>query len=58
MRRSAPKVITWLIALILGVGGILMHQNIVSIPVLDPYEFWIEVAAWGILALGTILPGA
>lgn len=57
MRRSAPKVITWLIALVLGVGGILMYTGTLSIPVLDPYEFWIEAGAWGILALGTILPG-
>ena len=57
MRHSAPKVITWVIALILGVGGILMHMGTISIPVLDPYEFWIEAAAWGILALGSILPG-
>ena len=57
MRRSAPKVITWLIALVLGVGGILMHTGYISIPALTPYEFWVEVAAWGILALGTIMPG-
>ena len=58
MRRNAPKVITWFIALVLGVGGILMHTGTISIPVLNPYQFWVEAAAWGILALGTIIPGA
>ena len=57
MQRSAPKIITWIIALILGVLGILMHTNVVIIPALTPYEFWVETAAWGVLAVGTILPG-
>ena len=56
MRLSAPKQITWIIALILGVVGIL--ANLTSIPVITPgIGFWLLVAGWALLLIATITHG-
>ncbi len=41
MKLSAPKLITWWIALIIGVIGII--ANFVTIPVLSGFAFWLVV---------------
>lgn len=53
MKLSRPKVITWWIAVILGVLGIL--AQLVTIPVLSGFAFWLVAAAFVLLALGTYL---
>jgi uncharacterized membrane protein HdeD (DUF308 family) len=56
MRLSAPKQITWIVALILGVVGIL--ANLASIPVITPViGFWLVVAGWALLLLATLMRG-
>ena len=56
MRLSAPKQITWIVALILGVVGIL--ANLTSIPVITPdLGFWLVVVGWGLLLIATITHG-
>jgi len=55
MRLSAPKQVTWWIALIVGVIGIL--ANLVIIPVLSGYAFWLVVVAFVLLILATFLEG-
>lgn len=55
MRLSAPKNLTFLIALVIGVVGII--ANFVKIPFVTEYKFWVEVAAFGLLVLGTFLKG-
>jgi heme A synthase len=55
MKLSKPKVITWWIAVILGVLGILATLG--TIPVLSGYAFWLVVAGFVLLALGTLLRG-
>ena len=56
MRLSAPKQITWIIALILGVVGIL--ANLTTIPVVTAtIGFWLVVAAFVLLLLAAYLPG-
>ena len=56
MRLSAPKQITWIIALILGVVGIL--ANLASIPVITPeLGFWLVVVGWALLLVATITKG-
>ena len=45
MKLSAPKQITWIIALILGIVGIL--ATLVTLPVITPaLGFWLVVEGW------------
>lgn len=53
MTLSAPKKITWLIALVLGVLGLLGSYGIVT--ALAGYSFWLVTIAWAILILATLL---
>ena len=53
---SAPRQITWIIALILGVVGIL--ATLVTLPVITPaLGFWLVVAGWALLLIATITSG-
>ena len=53
MRFSAPKQITWIVALILGVVGIL--ANLASVPVITPeIGFWLVAAGWALLLIATV----
>ena len=56
MKLSAPKQITWIIALILGIVGIL--ATLVALPVIAPaLGFWLVVAGWALLLIATITHG-
>ena len=55
MSLSAPKQVTWLIALIVGVVGIVV--SLVTIPVLSGFAFWLVVVAFVLLILATLLKG-
>ena len=56
MKLSAPKQITWIVALILGVVGIL--ANLASIPAITPaIGFWLLVVGWALLLIATITRG-
>ena len=56
MKLSAPKQVTWIIALILGVVGIL--ANLTSIPVITAgIGLWLLVAGWVLLLIATITHG-
>lgn len=56
MKLSAPRQITWIIALVLGVVGIL--ANLASIPAITPeLGFWLVVAGWALLLIATITRG-
>ncbi len=56
MKLSSPKQITWLIALLLGVVGIL--ATVVALPVITPeLGFWLVVAGWALLLIATITHG-
>jgi len=56
MKLSAPKQITWIIALILGVVGIL--ASLVAIPVVTPeIGYWLLVVGWVLLLIATITHG-
>jgi hypothetical protein len=55
MKLSAPKTITWWIAVVVGVLGIL--GQFVSIPFVSANAFWLEAAAFVLLALATYLKG-
>lgn len=55
MQTNAPKFIIWLVAVILGVLGIL--GTFVAIPVVSAYTFWLVTAGFIVLALATVLKG-
>ena len=57
MRLNPPKVITWLIAVIIGVLGILMYFKVFAIPGFAVKPFYLEMAAFVLLALATLLSG-
>jgi hypothetical protein len=50
---SAPKVVTWWIAIGLGVLGILGYTGTVA--ALSEFAFWLVVAGLVLLVLGTFL---
>ena len=53
MRLSRPKVVTWWIAVILGVLGLLAHTG--TLAALSAYAFWLVMVGLIILVLGTLL---
>ncbi len=53
MRLSRPKNTTWIVAVILGVLGIV--GKFVTLPVISGYAFWFVVAGFVLLALATYL---
>ena len=55
MQLSAPKQITWWIAVVVGVLGIL--ATLVTIPVLSGFAFWLVVIGFLLLAVATLLEG-
>ena len=55
MKLSRPKNNTWIIAVILGVLGII--GQIVSIPFVSAYAFWFVAIGFILLALGTYFTG-
>jgi hypothetical protein len=56
MKLSAPKQITWIIALILGVVGIL--ATLVALPVITAeIGFWLVVVGLALLLVATITRG-
>lgn len=55
MKLSAPTQIVWIIAIVVGIVGVL--ASLVSIPVLSGFAFWIVVIAWLILVASTAMKG-
>ncbi len=55
MKLSAPKVITWWVALVLAVLGVL--ASLVVIPVLSGLAFWLVVVAAALLLIATAVEG-
>ena len=55
MEPSAPKQITWFIALALAVVALLGQTAVVA--ALSPYSFWLALIAAALLLLATIIKG-
>lgn len=53
MKLNKPKVITWLIAVILGVLAIIA----LLIPTFSSYAVWLALAGLALLALGNAVKG-
>lgn len=54
MRMNAPKVLTWLVAVAIGVLAILVRVDVVKIVQLKPYDFWVLAAGLVLLALANL----
>jgi len=55
MKLSAPKNVSWWIALVLGVLGLL--GTFVSIPVISGLAFWLVVIGLALMLLATATKG-
>lgn len=55
MKLSAPKMWAWVVALILGVLGLLGF--LVTIPVLSTLAFWLVLIGLALLLIATALTG-
>lgn len=55
MKLSAPKNLTWIIAVVLGVLGLL--GNFVTLPVIGGFSFWLVFLGFAILAVATFVNG-
>jgi hypothetical protein len=55
MKLSAPKQITWIIALILGVLGLL--GVLVTIPVISGLAFWLVLIGLAVMLVATAVQG-
>jgi hypothetical protein len=55
MKLSAPKNITWWIAVVVGVLGFI--GNFVAIPVIGGLSFWLLFIGFALLAVATIIKG-
>jgi hypothetical protein len=57
MKLSAPKHGTWLIALIVGALGVVVHWHFVHIAVVAPYAVFLIAGAWALLLVATLMKG-
>ncbi len=55
MKLSAPKQITWWIALILGVLGLL--GKLITIPFISGIAFWLVLVALALMLVATLIKG-
>ncbi len=57
MKLSAPKNVSWLVALVAGALGALMHYGIIHIGVLRPYTFFLVAGGLALLLIATAVRG-
>ena len=55
MRLSAPKTITFLIAVILAIFGLASHYGIIAAT--EPYAFVVLIVGFFMLAVGNVVRG-
>ena len=55
-RLSAPKMVVWLIALIVGATGILMHTRTIHLR-LGVEDFWLVAASLVLLLVANLVKG-
>ena len=53
MKLTPPKVITWWIAVILGVLALLGHLGVIA--ALGKYDFWFAIAGLALLAIACLV---
>lgn len=53
MKKSSASNVLWWLAVIIGVIGVLMYQDVVHISGLA--SFWVEVSALGVMAIAALV---
>jgi cation transporter-like permease len=56
MRLNQPRLITWIVALVIAIIAVLVYQFIKIDNVTDK-SFWIAMLAWLVLAVATVVKG-
>jgi hypothetical protein len=54
---NAPSRAIYIVSLILGIVGVVLHFRLVAYPPLQPHAFVIELAAFILLVIGTTFDG-
>lgn len=56
MNLSAPQLITWILAVLMGLMGILIQVDVMSVPALERIvrPFWLVSAGFVILAVSNL----
>jgi hypothetical protein len=57
MRLTPPHTATWVIALVLGVLGILAQQGVFRIPGLGLQPFWLVTIGYLLLLIASLVKG-
>jgi hypothetical protein len=57
MKLSAPKHITWWVALVAGGVGVLEVYRVIHLPIVGPFSTFLIAGAWALLILATALKG-
>jgi hypothetical protein len=57
MRLTPPATVTWIIALVLGVLGILAQQGVFRIPGLGLQPFWLVTIGYVLLLVAPLVKG-
>lgn len=59
MNLSAPQLITWIIGVIIGMIGILIQIDVMSIPALEDFvrPFWLVSTGFVVLAVSNVFKG-
>lgn len=57
MNMNSPKLFTWLAALIIGLLGIFIQLDVVSVPALERYisPFWMVSSGFGLLCVSNVV---
>lgn len=55
MKLNPPKNSSWLLAVILGIAGLV--SSYVTIPILSTFSFWLLFFGWLLLVLATYFKG-
>lgn len=57
MNLSAPQMLTWVIGVIVGLLGIFIHLDVMSVPALEDLirPFWLVATGFIILAVSNVL---
>ena len=59
MNLSAPKLLVWVIAVIIGLLGIGIHMDFMSVPTLEKMisPFWLVSSSFVLLAVANVFKG-